>query len=345
MAHLTKNSYIKISLITLLCLMICGTITGAFYFVERILNPLGSHWGDDSNSSSGSFSIDADTVNDISISWVAGKVTVKVVDDTETNGLIQAKESERSRPPLRWRHVGGKLEIDYGNTMSLFGLSLFNFNTKELTLLIPESRCEKLDSLSLDAASGEYTLSGIGCKNLTVSQVSGNIRFEDFSTKNLTMKTASGAFSYNGMLTGALDVDQVSGTTTFDIKSHNPSSAKISLASGDMRLMVPNPNFCVELDKVSGSFTSNYDLVIKGNTYYTSEVLSAMNGSSANHDAGDADDSSDIHDSDGADGLDGLNGADGSHSSIASNDSEASSDIFKMRAHMVSGHLTIDKAL
>ncbi len=339
MAHLTRNSYIKITLVTLLCLTICGTITGALYFVERILNPLGSSWGDDSNSSSGSFSIDADTVNDISINWVAGKVTVKVVDDTETNGLIQAKETERNRPPLRWRHVDGKLEIDYGNTMSLFGLSLFNFSTKELTLLIPESRCDKLNSFSLVTASGEYNLSGIGCNNLNVNQVSGNIRFEDFSARNLTMKTASGSFSYSGLLTGVLDVDQVSGNTTFNIKSHNPESAKVSLASGDMRLLVPNPNFCVELDKVSGSFTSNYDLVIKGNTYYTSEALNAINGSSAGHDAGDADDADGAHDSDGLDGSDDLDGSKNSH------DSATSGSIFEIRSHMVSGHLAIDKAV
>lgn len=338
MSRLTRSSYTKITLITILCLTICGTLTGAIHFVERFINPLGSDWGNDDNTSTGSFTIDASTVNDISISWAAGKVTVKVVDDEETNGLIQARESERSRPALRWRNVGGKLEIDYGNVMSLLSCSFFNFNTKELTLLIPESYRDKLNSFSLDTVSGEHVLSGIGCKNLNVHQVSGNVHFEDFSAQNLTTKIISGTFSYNGKLAGALDVDQTSGNTTFDIKSSNPDSAKVSLTSGDMRLLVPNPNFCVELDKVSGSFASNYDLMTKGNTYYTSEALGVMSGSDVNHDT------SDTHNADGLDGLDKLNGADNSHDSTASNGSAASSDTFKIRAHMVSGHLAIDKS-
>lgn len=105
-----------------------------------------------------------------------------------------------------------------------------------------------------------------------------------------------------------------------------------------MRLLVPNPNFCVELDKVSGSFASNYDLVTKGNAYYTSEALGAMSGSGVNHDT------SDTRNADGPDGLDKLNGADNSHDSTVSNGSATSSDTFKIRAHMVSGHLAIDKS-
>ena len=102
-----------------------------------------------------------------------------------------------------------------------------------------------------------------------------------------------------------------------------------------MRLLVPNPNFCVELDKVSGSFASNYDLMTKGNTYYTSEALGAMSGSDVNHDT------SDTHN---ADGLDASSSANSSHDSAVSNGSATSSDTFKIRAHMVSGHLAIDKS-
>lgn len=274
MARLAKSSYIKISLVTLLCLTACTAVSGGFLLVNKMIgqwfNPLntGRSWVMGEGAATGNFTVDAATVNDISINWAAGSVTVKVVDDAETNGLIQVNEPERSRPSLCWRQTGEKLEIDYGNFSGLFACSSLHFG-KELTVLIPKSRCDKLNSFDLDAATGKYDLSGIECKKLDLNLASGDARFDDLDTESFTANIASGTLSYDGEVTDMLNIDQASGRCTIHLNGSNPLNSKLSLASGDMNLQLPRSGFRLELTKLSGIFQSDYELFSKGDTYYS----------------------------------------------------------------------------
>lgn len=276
MARLTKSSYIKIVLVCLLCLTICGTLVGGFgcarNFAASWKSPWDNHvesWANDSESSTGSFEVDASDVSDLAISWLAGKVDVRAVEDSETQGNIVVRESDSTKPALRWRQRSGKLEIDYGNIQGLLGCSTLNHAGKDLTILIPKSMADKLKSIELDATSGEYRLDGLGCKHFTLDQASGNVQIANFSAENFSLNLASGAMQYEGEILGALNSDQASGNAMFDLRSANPKTAALSLASGEMKLMLPNPGFSIALEKMSGSFSSDYDLLSNGNTFYS----------------------------------------------------------------------------
>ncbi len=276
MTRLTKSSYMKIVLVCLLCLTICGTLVGGFGCVRNFADSWRSPWDNykgswmnDSTVATGSFEIGASDVNDLAISWLAGKVDVKVVGDSETRGNIIIQESDSAKPPLRWRQTNGKLEIDYGNVQGLLGCSQLSFSSKDLTVLVPKSRADKFDSIELDAASGEYKLDGLGCKRFVLDQASGNVRFANFDAENFTLNLASGAVVYEGEIHGALNSDQASGSAVFDLKLNDPRSAALSLASGEMKLMLPKPGFSVALDKMSGNFSSDYELFSNGNVFYS----------------------------------------------------------------------------
>lgn len=93
--------------------------------------------------------------------------------------------------------------------------------------------------------------------------------FANFDTENFTLNLASGAVAYEGEIHGALNSDQASGSAVFDLKSNDPRSAALSLASGEMKLMLPEPGFSVTLDKMSGNFSSDYELFSNGNVFYS----------------------------------------------------------------------------
>lgn len=273
MTRLTNNSYIKIGLVCLLCLTLCTTLIGGAACVNSKIGswnrPDGDDWVSDPNVSTGTFDIDASAVEDMSINWLAGKVDIKVVNDADTNGAIQVKESLRNAPALRWRHTDGRLEIDYGDVSGLFGCSLFQTNKKDLEILIPKSHTSKLNSIELSAASGEYVMKDVECKMLKLDQLSGNIQATGFKVDDLILSMASGAASFDGEIRETLKIDQASGNAAVCLNSSNPKTAELSMASGEMKLMLPKPDFYVELDKVSGNFSSDYDLLSRNSTYYS----------------------------------------------------------------------------
>lgn len=292
MTRLTKSSYIKITLVCLLCLVICGTLVGGFAAAGNALNRWKGAWDDRSQSwiaesNSGAFSVNASEISSIDISWLAGKVTVQTVDDAQTDGLIQVTETEGGKPVMRWRNADGRLEIDYGNIMGMAGCILHPFarNGKDLTVLIPQSQADKLEAFNMDAASGDHSLSGLSCKNLSINQASGNIHVSDFCTENIGLSLASGSFSFDGKINGRIDMEQASGRSTIALHGSNPSECNMSLASGDLQFMLPQPDFCIQLTKMSGNFSSEYELTMTmdGDTYYSGAAKSHHKDSSQHY--------------------------------------------------------------
>lgn len=281
MARLTKSSYTKIVLVCALCLIVCGTLTGAFgalrIAIYSWISPYdeSQEWTPQANDETGSFTIEAESVHDISINWLAGSLSIVVVPDSETNGAIAVTETfNNTGIPLRWRSNGDKLEIDYGSIRSMIGCSSLSQGSKELVISIPESHASKLGRISLNSASGQYSLSGFSCEILDIKQASGNMQASDCTVGNLSVSLASGSFDFAGSVTDMIDFDQASGRTFIRFEAANPAKADISIASGDMKLELPSPDFQVELEKASGSFNCQYDLIMQGDVYYgTSSAL------------------------------------------------------------------------
>lgn len=280
MTPLTKSSYIKIVLVILLCLLVCGTLTGTFGTMRSAISSWyapyqeKATWTPQASDEAGSFSVDAASVHDLSINWLAGSLSIVVLPDEQLNGMINVTETSNSRVPLRWRNNGGRLEIDYGNIRNVIGCSSWHHDAKDVTISIPKSYAGALNSISLNAASGDYVLSNVSCNSLEINQASGKTQVDDCVVGTFSLSLASGSFDFSGSVADLLDFEQASGHSLFMLKGANPSRSEISIASGDVSLGLPSPLFRVELDKISGSFSSDYDLVSNGNAYYgTSSAL------------------------------------------------------------------------
>lgn len=266
MTRLTRASYIKIAMVILLCLVLCGYLVGvSAFFMPKATRNVGllggfmQPWQSVESASTGSFSVDASEVNDLSISWLAGHVNVNVVSDEQTGGTIQVNESG-GRIPLQWSLTDGRLAIDFGNASGLTSCMPF-FNTeKDVEILVPQSRAHRLGTVEFDAASGEHRLNGIGCAQLSIDQASGVMLMNDLSAKNAAIQLASGNITFTGEISDSLNIDQASGRSVFKLENENPHVSDLSLASGDMSLLIPVADFELQLNKASGSFNSDFDL-------------------------------------------------------------------------------------
>lgn len=287
MTPLTKSSYIKIVLVILLCLLVCGTLTGAFGAMRNAINSWfapyqeGTTWTPQASDEVGSFSVDAASVRDLSINWLAGNLSIVVAPDEQLDGMISVTETSNSRVPLRWRNNGGRLEIDYGDVHNVMGCSSWHQDAKDVTISIPESYAGSLGSISLNAASGDYALSNISCSSLDINQASGKTQVNDCAVGDFSLSLASGSFRFSGSVDGLLDFEQASGHSIIDLREANPAKSEISIASGDMRLGLPSPLFQVELEKISGNFSSDYDLISSGGMYYGTSSALAQSPSTA----------------------------------------------------------------
>lgn len=253
---LAKSTYVKIGLIVLLCLLLCGWLGGCLRS-NRGWSDWGSPWWplggvagcmafeplsdvvkdstviatDDYDGpenvraeawGQGSFEVDAAKVSAIELNWLAGKVNVLVVSDDETNGAIRATETLSGRvPELLWEvSESGTLSIDYlPSHGGLLGCSNSWGAGKELELLIPASLQDHLERFELDAASGDYTIDG----------ASG-----DALCSQLELDVASGSVAVSDVAVEALDLTLASGRVSYE--GTVAQTLSIEQASGEFLL-------------------------------------------------------------------------------------------------------------
>ena len=263
MALLTRNTWVKIALVALLCVVFCGSLLscsmGCSAAVSGIAggpNLVGVDYRQLPNVGSGS--MPAQDVRDLEIDWMAGEVVVEVVPDEEADGAIVLEESASGRIPdnlrMRWGLEGQRLVVATGPSQGLWGCSMANSGTA-LTVRIPASTARSLGTVELNAASGRYELDGIGCERLAVSLASGRIDGAELAARTLEVSLASGDAQLRGSFPDQLSIDAASGDVTVACESVTPARTDIDIASGDVLVELPeDAGFTARVDRVSGSF-------------------------------------------------------------------------------------------
>ncbi len=261
MTRLTNASYVKIGLLVLLAIVICGGIVSCSNrcaagpaFMGRIHDT----YNGVTARESGAGSVAAADVKNIAISWAAGSATITVCDDAETNGQITFTETGQGTrvQPLRWGCENGTLVISYALYDSLVGCS--NFGSKNLEVKIPRSIAQKLERFDLDTASGDYKIDGITCQTMGLGVASGSVESINVSAQQLKVDLASGRIAATGDFPAAVDLHVASGT--IDITSNTcPTSSKLDMASGNVSFALPAQSvFEVDYDALSGNVDSEF---------------------------------------------------------------------------------------
>lgn len=204
-------------------------------------------------------SVPADQVQQISIDWVSGTVTIQPGDVEEISFY---EDNTNEKYPMVWKLRSGKLSIQFCQDNSF---PSFNFTlTKNLTVLVPRDFI--LDELELDAASTNLYVSDLTIREVDLDTASGTCRFQNCDVTDLDIDTASGDVFFTGSL-GTLDFDAASASFT-GVLTNTPSRIDVDSASGDVDLTLPeDTGFTVKLDGLSCDFSSDFDTTSRNGSH------------------------------------------------------------------------------
>lgn len=278
---LATGTYVKIALIVLLCLGVCGFFGGCGRggWLPSLIGPGGvvgcvggSALEGAVNSALGSgtyetttegshFEIDAADIDAIELNWLAGEAAVVVVPDDDTGGKIIVEESvDHGRAPLMaCANEGGTLAINYMEGHGGLNGCSVAAHSKRLTVQLPASLGDHLKQLEVEAASGRYTLEGMVCQHLELGVAAGEMNVSGLAADSLGLSLASGRVSVEGAVTGTVNVDQASGDFALTCSEVAPTSLSGSLASGSITANLPaHTAFDLRVDRTSGNFDNQF---------------------------------------------------------------------------------------
>lgn len=272
------NAIIRIVLYSIAILILVSILAGALF-----LNTVAIHtdWqtfftGENTGTVASVGHVPAGEIRDIQIEWAAGDISIEPGDVSEITFSETAGLAEEDQ--LIWSKKGDKLVIQFCKTRVYFGISVEA--PKSLEIVVPRDWI--CDELAIDAASAEVTVTNMTINAVDFDGASGVCTFTDCHVKNLDVDTASGDLRFSGTLT-ELDCDAASASCTM-LLSNCPRRIDAEMASGDLRLTLPeNCGFTVDLDALSGDFTSDFTTAQQNGSYVFGDgsckiSVSAMSG-------------------------------------------------------------------
>jgi hypothetical protein len=218
-----------------------------------------------------------DEVQRVLVKTVEGSVSVVGSDDRPTLEL-----SELSGEPLRVRHEGGTLTVDYERPWRPWPLSWLTGGSQRrravLTLAVPrDCRVElRVVSASLmvgglqgpveaHTVSGEITLTGLRGA-VEAESVSGPVQASGI-TGDLSARTVSGDLTVAEGGDGSVRARTVSGAVTIDLQAHGDRDINLTSVSGDLTVRLPETSdLRVKLQSTSGQVSSAFDQLERDRT-------------------------------------------------------------------------------
>lgn len=165
---------------------------------------------DSERYTAGNAELPAEALESLSISWLAGTVTVEAWDGDTIS--IMETETEEERKQVHWLLEDGKLDINYCAAGTQDTLP-----RKELTVKLPRDLAENLRRLSISGISQDAVVTDLTVFQVYVNSTSGNLKFTG-STEHMDLDTTSGEFELDLAKTpDDLSFDSVSGSLTMAI--------------------------------------------------------------------------------------------------------------------------------
>lgn len=254
MARLTTQSYVKIGLIVLLAVAVFIAVGVGGCASWRFDQAPGASWAQ------GGASVDASGIKNIAINWAAGSVDVSVGEGDRIQVAETSQGAISKGRSLRWTVDGNTLKVDYGSGMSCLGLS-----SKHLEVTLPRSLAGAMGSLDVEGATGVYRVEGITCDALQAHLASGKLDAHDVNAAQLSLEAASGMIDVQGDFADSVSIHVASGEANVTCAKACPKSISAEMATGKVTLAIPdNTGFSVKLDKLVGSFNSDFPLAQQG---------------------------------------------------------------------------------
>ena len=194
-------------------------------------------------------------IQDISIDWASGTITIRPGDTDEI--LYEETGNFDSAYAMVAKVSGSKLTIQYCKDISILkgGFSFGGSLHKDLTITVPRNWvCRELE---IDVASADLDIRELTIQEFDFDSASGKCALTDCAVGELSLDTASGDVTVSGTL-DTLDCDSASAKLQLELKN-TPRSIDVDTASGSLTMTLPSDcGFTVSLDALSGRFSSDF---------------------------------------------------------------------------------------
>ena len=204
----------------------------------------------------------AEDLTSIMTTWGAGSLHISSpstnYDAPEDKNIVAIFMSENSaafeNPPII-DYTNGVLSIESATTpMDLISTLFSDISKTRLTIEIPPSVAQNLDSIDIDAASGNLDLVNLASDYTSLEISSGNVNLNNFNTNALNLDVTSGTVSFDGQITDTLTTNLATGNLSISSNTC-PGETFIDMTSGHIDLMLPKDcALKTYVDKISGSF-------------------------------------------------------------------------------------------
>ena len=251
----TSNSVVRIILFGLATLLLAGLLLAGLG-VGMLMFKTGST----GSYISGSGSVSADEVTDLSIEWAAGNILIETCD---TDAISFSEEGHAAKDQeMVYSAQDGTLTISYCKPALQIGL--MSMPKKDLIIRVPRSWiCEKLD---IDSASTDAVIRGLTIGKVELDSASNTFLFSRCSIGTMDVDGASNTIQMAGVL-DMLDCDGMS-TTFKAFLETAPSSIDMDGMSSTLDLTLREDcGFWVSIDGLSNDFHSDFATTTRDGSY------------------------------------------------------------------------------
>lgn len=154
----------------------------------------------------GQYSVAADDVKSLDVGWIAGKVEVRVTNESAISFAETAYEPIVEDTALRYGVENGVLYVQYCRN-GYYG----NLPEKQLILNVPATLAQTMKSFKFDASSAELYMDDISADSIDCDSTSGTLVLSDMAAKAVNLNTSSGEIEFTGAYT-TMNADSTSGS-------------------------------------------------------------------------------------------------------------------------------------
>ena len=258
------NAVIRIILLSLAIVILTSILVGALFFRYSPFGPsLSIKRTDSPEPTAGQmnqFEFSTD-IKRIEIEWVAGDIMIDAREGINTISVFESMGNDVTET-MFCTTSGDTLKIQFSEASLKFPSFGINYNfSKNLHIVVPSTwHC---DELTIDAAASNVTINALTINDMDFKGASGQLGFYRCNVFNLDIDTVSGNVEFDGTLEN-LDFDAAS--ACFYGTIHNcPTQLLMDSLSGKLNLSLPSDcGFTLHKDSLSGSFSSDFDILIQG---------------------------------------------------------------------------------
>lgn len=276
------NAIIRIIIYSLLILILLGLLIGSLGFGHYFNNGrLHSHaTAPTENPLLANEQDFSSQVQNIEIEWVAGSIVIH--RSNSVNSIrIHEYTDYNSEYEMICHQSGQTLKIKFCKDSMEFPSFGINADvSKDLVIVVPENwNC---NTLEIDAASADVQIKELVINELDFDGASGNLILENCHIVNLDIETASGDVKFSGILKDL--AFEAASANFFGEFTQVPNRLNLDAMSGDLEIVLPSyAGFTCQLDAMSGSFDTDFDVTQSGSTYISGDgvckiKVSAMSG-------------------------------------------------------------------